>query len=82
MLSFFRTKSSEATVDKIIDDTKNLALKVDETIDNTNMDTKSNNNDTDQSLLKSLGYHNDQQLRETIFGIKFESFIYCLPYVY
>lgn len=70
MLSFFRTKSSEATVDKIINGTKDLALKVDETpVDAANMEPISNQNGIDpDKLLKSLGYQDATELRETIFG--------------
>lgn len=70
MLSFFRTKSSEATVDKIINGTKDLSLKVDETpIDIANMQSISSDHNTDASnLLKSLGYQNELELRDTIYG--------------
>lgn len=70
MLSFFRSKSTEATVDKIINGTKNLALKVDETpIDAVlNMQSISNDNDNANTSLQSLGYQNETELRETIYG--------------
>lgn len=70
MLSFFRTKSSEASVDKIINGTKDLSLKVDETpIDKANMQSISSEHSTDASnLLKSLGYQSEMELRDTIYG--------------
>lgn len=72
MLSFFRSKSSEASVvDKIVNGTKNLAIEVDETpIDAAaNMQTISDNNDnTKTTSLQSLGYQNETELKETIYG--------------
>lgn len=73
MLSFFRTKSSEGTVDKLINGTKNLSVKVTEVAapQNTpNMQSTTNDNQTNDpnALLKSLGYNNDTELKETIYG--------------
>lgn len=72
MLSFFRTKSSEATVDKIINGIEHLATKTDEKpVDvAASMDTisKQSDNPNPSSLLKSLGYENETELRETIYG--------------
>ncbi|XP_031622344.1 MIP18 family protein galla-1 [Contarinia nasturtii] len=71
MLSFLRSKSSEATVNKIVNGTKDLSLEVDETrIDVVDMQSKLNepNNDVRASL-KSLGYKNETELRETIYDI-------------
>lgn len=60
------------TVDKIVNGTKNLALKVDETsIDAVNMQSISNenkNNENSNTSLQSLGYQNETELRETIYG--------------
>lgn len=68
MLSFFRSKSSDATVDKIINGTKDI--RIDEaTIDASKMETISNQNGIDSNnLLHSLGYPDEMKLRETIFG--------------
>lgn len=75
MLSFFRTKSSEATVDKIINGTKHLSVEVAEiaTPKNTQiMQSTTTNPDNQKSdpnaLLRSLGYKNDVELKETIYG--------------
>lgn len=69
MLSFFRSKSSEASVDKIVNGTKNIALEVDETpIDAANMQPISNDNQNNDASLQSLGYQNETELRETIYG--------------
>lgn len=74
MLSFFRSKSSETSVvDKIVNGTKNLAIEVDETpIDAAaNMQTISDKNDntnTKTTSLQSLGYQNETELKETIYG--------------
>lgn len=71
MLSFFRSKSSETSaIDKIVNGTKNLAIEVDETpIDAANMQTISDNNDnTKTTSLQSLGYQNETELKETIYG--------------
>lgn len=68
MLSFFRTKSSEGNVDKIVTGTKDLSLAVDETpIDIANM--QSMLNDVMHDTLQSLGYQNEIELRETIYGM-------------
>lgn len=72
MLSFFRTKSSEGTVDKIINGTKNLSIEVAEVVtpQNTqNMQSNKNHSNDPNALLKSLGYNNDTELKETIYGI-------------
>lgn len=81
MLSFFRTKSSE--VDNIINGTKNLSVEPIEatTTYNMNINTPAaasshvttNQNitiDTTKSneLLKSLGYQNATELKESIYG--------------
>lgn len=81
MLSFFRTKSSE--VDNIINGTKNLSVEPIEatTTYNMNINTTAaasshvttNQNitiDATQSndLLKSLGYQNATELKESIYG--------------
>lgn len=67
MLSFFRTKSTETNVDKIINSTKDLSLNVDETsIDAANMESNANSNDDLRTL---CGYQNENDLRNTIFGI-------------
>lgn len=71
MLSFFRTKSSEASLDKIINGTKNIGLDVDKTsIDPiASMESTPIQFDNDpKNLLKSLGYQDEMQLRGTIFG--------------
>lgn len=72
MLSFFRSKSTEVTVDKIVNGTKNLNIKVDEiSIDAVNMQSISNdnqNNENANTSLQSLGYQNETELRETIYG--------------
>lgn len=73
MLSFFRTKSSDGTVDKIINGTKNLSIEVAEIAapQNTqNMQSTTNENHTNDpnALLKSLGYNDDTELKETIYG--------------
>lgn len=74
MLSFFRTKSTEATVDKIIEGTKGIAIKVEKTaidIANCNKDESMSSNQINQTpseLLNSLGYHNEVALRDTIFS--------------
>lgn len=75
MLSFFRTKSSESTVDKIINGTKNLSIEVAEVATpqiKQNMQSTTNENHMNEpnpnALLKSLGYNNDTELKETIYG--------------
>lgn len=80
MLSFFRSKSSDATVNKIISDTENLSIEKAEiaiettvtpitAMNSTTINTKSPNECTDSNaLLKSLGYQNETELRETIYG--------------
>lgn len=74
MLSFFRTKSTEATVDKIIEGTKGIAIKVDKNaidIANCNRDESMSSNQINQTpneLLNSLGYHNESALRDKIFS--------------
>lgn len=76
MLSYFRTKSTEAT-DKIINGIENLAVKVDEKPADVaaSMDTISKQFDNNPSnLLKSLGYQNETELRETIYGELFSFF--------
>lgn len=66
MLSFLRTKS-EATVNKIVNGTKDLSLKVDETpIDVANMESTLSDGNTS---LKSHGYQNEAELKETIYGL-------------
>lgn len=78
MLSFFRSKSSETSVDKIVTGTKELSLQVDESpIDVVNMQSISHDN-TNESL-QSLGYQNEIELRETIYGTySFVAFFFCL----
>lgn len=74
MLSFFRTKSSEAAVDKIIDGTKDIALNVDKSVVDiascsTNESMSSEQNASSSDLLSSLGYQDEGDLRETIYGM-------------
>lgn len=74
MLSFFRNKSSETSVDKIINATKNLVLNVDETpIDAAAaMDTitdDSNANANAKTPHKIHVYRNDSELKDAIFEI-------------
>lgn len=73
MLSFFRNKSSETSVDKIINATKNLVLPVDETpIDAATMDTntdESNANASKKPAYKMQAYQNDAELKDAIFGM-------------
>lgn len=71
MLSFFRTKSTEVSVDKIIEGTNSIALKVDRTaIDVANRDDpmSTNQNTHTNEKLKSLGYQNEDELKQTIYG--------------
>lgn len=71
MLSFFRTKSSDRTVDKIIDGTKDMSLKVDEVpIDAANMQSSAVHPDA-ANLIESLGYQSETELKETIYGVWF-----------
>lgn len=68
MLSFFRSKSSETSVDKIVNGTKVLSLNVDETpMDVAKMHSIANIDVKDS--LQSLGYQNEIELRETIYGM-------------
>lgn len=68
MLSFFRTKSSEANIDKVVNGTKDLSLEVDDTpIDIANMQSHSSNQNINDSL-NLLGYQNETELKETIYG--------------
>lgn len=77
MLSFFRNKTSETSVDKIINATKNLVLKVDETpIDAATMDTitadsndNANANTNAKTTHKMKAYQNDTELKDAIFGM-------------
>lgn len=69
MLSFFRTKSDETTVDKIISGTHGLSIEHIERAANKldTMDSAAIANNHD-SLLKSLGYQNAVDLKECIYG--------------
>lgn len=77
MLSFFRNKSTETSVDKIINATKNLVLQVDEIpIDAATMDTntdESNANANTKTKTKTTytmqAYENDAELKDAIFGM-------------
>lgn len=73
MLSFFRNKSSETSVDKIINATKNLVLPVDETpIDAATMGThtdESNANASKKPAYTMQAYQNDAELKDAIFGM-------------
>lgn len=73
MLSFFRNKSSETSVDKIINATKNLVLKVDETpIDAATMDTNTDESNANTKMTHTMqAYQNDTELKDAIFGMKF-----------
>lgn len=72
MLSFFRTKSSESSVDKIINGTTNLSIAEVATPQNIKSNMQSTTYDIHtndpNALLKSLGYNNDTELKETIYG--------------
>lgn len=80
MLSFFRTKSSEGTVDKIINGTKNLSIEVAQVAtpqikQNMQSTTNVNHMNEPNTLLKSLGYNDDTELKETIYGSYDRQFI-------
>lgn len=79
MLSFFRTKSSEANIDKVVNGTKDLSLDIDEIpIDIANMQSHSNNQNTND-LLNLLGYQNETELKETIYGkLKCDTFLFMI----
>lgn len=81
MLSFFRNKSSETSVDKIINATKNLVLQVDETpIDAATMDTntdESNANANAKTAYKMHAYQNDAELKDAIFGMHLRLICVC-----
>lgn len=71
MLSFLRSKSSDIPVDKIVSGTNELSLHTN------NNDSAAQMSDTPMTasqqqcpddLLKSLGYQNANDLRETIYG--------------
>lgn len=80
MLSFFRTKSGETAVDKIISGTDALSITHSDTPDNqldtmdltgvVALDRKLSNDDAKdhEVLLKSLGYQNATDLKECIYG--------------
>lgn len=73
MLSFFRTKSSDASVDKITEGTNEIALNIDKTatdIANCNADDSMSNvqSTCSNELLTSLGYQNEGKLKQTIYG--------------
>lgn len=73
MLSFFRTKSSDASVDKITEGTNEIALNIDKTaidIANCNADDSMSNvqSTCSNELLTSLGYQNEDKLKHTIYG--------------
>lgn len=75
MLSFFRNKSTETSVDKIINATKNLVLQVDEIpIDAATMDTNTdesnaNANTKTKTTYTMQAYENDAELKDAIFGM-------------
>lgn len=81
MLSFFRTKSSEDTVNTIINGTKNLSVEVAEIATPEHLQIMQSTNDNNQlnhsnALLRSLGYNDDNDLKETIYGLSnFFSFL-------
>lgn len=73
MLSFFRTKSSDASVDKITEGTNEIALNIDKAaidIANCNADDSMSNvqSTCSNELLTSLGYQNEDKLKQTIYG--------------
>lgn len=85
MLSFFRTKSTETSVDKIVNGTKVLSLDVDETpMDVAKMQSIANDDVKDS--LQSLGYQDEIQLRDTIYGMTLiilnNSFIFLHSYIF
>lgn len=65
MLAFLRSKSNDVPVDKIVDGTKKLNL-------HTNNDDSSAPmsivQQCPEDLIKSLGYQNADDLKETIYG--------------
>lgn len=75
MLSFFRTKSGETAVDRIISGTDALSIEHIETADGilnamatTAADRKQTDANEQDALLQSLGYQNADDLKECIFG--------------
>lgn len=85
MLSFFRTKSTETSVDKIVNGTKVLSLDVDETpMDVAKMQSIADDDVKDS--LQSLGYQDEIQLRDTIYGMTLiilnNSFIFLHSYIF
>lgn len=73
MLSFFRTtKLSEVPVENIINGTENLSVQSNQLSDN-------DQSQDPNTLLKSLGYKDTTDLRETIYG-KFHNFPFPMTY--
>lgn len=71
MLSFLRSKSSDTPVDKIINGTSELSLHTnneDSAAQMSSVPTTASPQQSSEDLLKSLGYQNANDLRETIYG--------------
>lgn len=75
MLSFFRTKSGETAVDRIISGTEALSIEHIEAADgkldvmaSTTVDRKQTDANQQDALLQSLGYQNATDLKECIYG--------------
>lgn len=70
MLSFLRSKSSDVSVDKTVDGINKMNLHP----NNNDLSAQMSNNQSTTSqlspenLLKSLGYQNATDLKETIYG--------------
>lgn len=71
MLSFLRSKSSDVSVNEIVDGTNKLHFNQNNN-DSTSQMTGSQSNQPIQNrpenLIKSLGYQNANDLKETIYG--------------
>lgn len=71
MLSFLRSKSSDIPVDKIVNGTNELSLHTNNNNSAAQMSdapTTASHQQCSEDLLKSLGYQNANDLRETIYG--------------
>lgn len=70
MLSFLRSKSSDVPVDKIVDGTNKLNLHMNNNDSTAQMSASqlATSQQSPDDLLKSLGYQNATDLKETIYG--------------